>query len=437
MQENISITPAPIPPNTHTLVAPTTPHHLNEAVVTYSETGFNPRSLNIPIGTQVSFLNLSGIPLWVASDPHPAHSDNPIFDEKQSVASGETYQFTFDAIGTFSYHNHIHSLDRGFIRVFDPDNDVPNIDKTVKGLESKRDKLVSMLVPNEPDSIFVMIDAIQSDKDLLLNCHDIAHDLGHRAYDLFGFSEAMTFNNPNHVKHPLVQYICAGGYMHGILESLALYQPKFLNNPSIMCNDVPQSDKASCFHGIGHVFMLAYLRNASSSVVGCRQIPSRADMYRCFEGVRMEQFWGNTDHIGTSTLGWDERDPLAPCIASIADEKPTCFLYVTFGYLRSHKKDYPGAVRLCTENGLPNSDAAFCLKGLGITMMSKFKGQHLEGSEQYVKELPRDLRYAFYQGVLGYARLSGVSDVELTSTCGLLVHDSDICISALNGQSII
>ena len=145
----------------------------------------------------------------------------------------------------------------------------------------------------------------------------------------------------------------------------------------------------------------------------------------------MELFWGNTDHSGPQSLGWDLDKPLAPCIAASKDAKPTCFLYSSFGYLRTHAKDYYGAVNMCTQSNLDEGDKGFCLKGLGITMMSKFKGVHMEGSEVYVQELSQVEKKAFYEGVMGYARLSGLSQQALEKVCNLLKTDGAICLSAL------
>lgn len=310
-------------------------------------------------------------------------------------------------------------------------NNLPNIEKTPRGLRPTRDKLIALLKPNDPDSIFLVVDTIAEDPNLSLNCHEIAHDIGHRAYEMYGFSDAMTFDNPKHVKHALVQYICAGGYMHGILEEMSLHHPEFLQHPDTICDTVPTSDRASCFHGMGHVYMLAHARDAEASISGCRLVSHIYDRARCFEGVRMEQFWGIPNEMSTSTLGWDIEKPVAACVGLVNDEKPTCFLYSSFGYLKYHPKDYAGAVRLCTENNLDDSNTSFCLKGLGITMMSKFKGQHLEDSEVYVTQLSYDQKYAFYLGVLGYARLSGVSKSDLETTCSLFKVDSGVCLAAL------
>ena len=397
--------------------------------VIYTETGFVPSRLEVPLGAKVIFKNLTQTGLWVGSDPHPEHTDYTDFDALKESNKDQSYMFTFDQTGTFGYHNHKKSIHRGVVVVSDARLETRKLYKTPKGLEHIRDGLIALFDPQDPNTIFTIIDAIQSDQELSLNCHDIAHDLGHRAYELYGFSEAMTFNNPNHVNHPLVQYICAGGYMHGILEELSLHQPEFMQNPDLICDTLPTVERDSCFHGVGHVFMLANERNVEASLNDCRRVEYSTDMYRCFEGIRMEQFWGNTAHVGSDTLGWNVEEPLATCMEAQTDEKPTCFLYVSFGYLREHPKDYFGAVNLCTQSNLSESDSSFCLKGLGITMMSKFNGQHLEGSELYVTGLAPELKYAFYQGVLGYAQLSGVSETVLKQTCALFKVDSELCFS--------
>lgn len=307
-------------------------------------------------------------------------------------------------------------------------------DKTPIALRPTRDRMIAMLDPKNPNTIFDVVDALQADQNLALNCHEIAHDVGHKAYEYYGFSEAMTFNNPNHVKHALVQYICAGGYMHGILEQMSYQNPDFLKQPEVICDQVPPIDRDSCFHGIGHVYMMANDQDVPKAILGCRVVKNSTDMYRCFEGVRMEQFWGIGGLTATSSQSWDPQNPLQTCIDAKQDEKPTCFLYSTFGYLKVHPKDYHGAAKLCVEADISDLDTEFCLKGLGMTMMGKFKGQNLEGSEVYVDGFTPTQKYAFYQGVTGYAHLSGVTEMRLRESCSLLKNDTQYCVAALESH---
>ena len=406
-------------------------HSNAHAEILYTNAGFVPDSIEVSVGTRITFRNTTDTPMWPASDPHPTHTDYPEFDADRSYGRGETYTFVFQKAGTWGFHNHERSIDRGVVHVVDASAAELDIDKTKPDQRAERDRLLAMLDPHNVDSIFNVVDTIQASSTLSVNCHDIAHDLGHRAYELYGFSEAMTFNNPKHLNHTLVEYICAGGYMHGIVEEMFLRQPEFKSDLDVVCAGVDEKDRASCYHGIGHALMFIENRDVHAALSDCRHVKESGYTYRCFEGVWMEFFWGSTEHAGPNSLGWDMQTPLDPCIAAQKDEKPTCFLYAPFGYLRSHPKDYDGAVQLCTESELSQSDKDFCLKGLGITMMSKFKGQHLEKSAAYVADLPSEQRRFFYEGVLGYATLSGVQKSKLEKTCSLFTYDYALCLAVL------
>ncbi len=84
------------------------------AKVVYGETGFAPKELEIEKGTTVTFLNQTGKPMWVGSDPHPAHTDYPKFDQ---LGSSDEYVYTFTEIGRYSYHNHLAPRDTGVVVV--------------------------------------------------------------------------------------------------------------------------------------------------------------------------------------------------------------------------------------------------------------------------------------------------------------------------------
>lgn len=315
----------------------------------------------------------------------------------------------------------------------DKPREVPDISKTLPGQIKIRDKLLAMLSPTDPNSVFTVVDAIEANASLALNCHELAHDLGHKAYELYGFSGAMNFSDATRLGHASVQDICAGGYVHGILEEASLYQPDFAEHPGAMCQDVADANRASCFHGIGHALMFTYFRDTTASITGCRIDGNTDDKSRCFEGVWMEFFWGSTTYSGPDTLGWSTNDPLASCIDTQHDAKHSCFIYSAFGYLRMHPKDYTGAIHICTTSGLEDDDANYCLKGVGITMISHFKAKNLEQSESLVSDLNFGEKYAFYQGVMGYAKLSGISSNLLARACSAMKDDADICSAALSG----
>lgn len=107
-------------------VTPTTPPAItnesnNQPVATttvnYTDSGFSPAIITVKKGTMVTFVNQSSSAMWVASNPHPTHSLLPGFDELTSVVRGGKYQYTFNKVGTWKYHNHPNAGDMGTVVV--------------------------------------------------------------------------------------------------------------------------------------------------------------------------------------------------------------------------------------------------------------------------------------------------------------------------------
>ncbi len=119
----------PTPEETATAIAPTplspaqpTPSvqpvsAAKETPVTYTDNGFVPKSVTIKNGETVTWTNTTSHPMWVASDPHPTHTNYPGFDAKTRIAKGETYSFTFIKVGSWGYHNHLSAADTGTVIV--------------------------------------------------------------------------------------------------------------------------------------------------------------------------------------------------------------------------------------------------------------------------------------------------------------------------------
>ncbi len=88
-----------------------------ENIVTYTEDGFSPMILRVKKGDTVIFKNTSNNGLWVASNPHPAHTALVGLDANRTLINGETYMYTFTQIGSWGYHNHLSSQFQGTIVV--------------------------------------------------------------------------------------------------------------------------------------------------------------------------------------------------------------------------------------------------------------------------------------------------------------------------------
>ena len=87
------------------------------AIVTYTDEGFSPSTLEIKLGDSVMFVNESSGGMWVASGPHPTHTLLPSFDQKTTVQTGGTYTYTFTQAGEWPFHNHVKSSEFGKVIV--------------------------------------------------------------------------------------------------------------------------------------------------------------------------------------------------------------------------------------------------------------------------------------------------------------------------------
>lgn len=76
-------------------------------VVSIDDEGFSPATLTVAAGTTIVFTNNGQGLHWVASDPHPTHTNVPGLDSKKGLATGESFSFTFTKPGTYTMHDHL------------------------------------------------------------------------------------------------------------------------------------------------------------------------------------------------------------------------------------------------------------------------------------------------------------------------------------------
>lgn len=94
-------------------------------VITYTDTGFEPRVSRIPAGKTVRFTNSSTGPLWVAADSaaghlYPAAMDecgSSALDSCQALSPERYWQFTFTQKGTWAFHNSLNEVMVGTVIV--------------------------------------------------------------------------------------------------------------------------------------------------------------------------------------------------------------------------------------------------------------------------------------------------------------------------------
>lgn len=102
-----------------------------EIVVTYTDAGYSPSTINVKLGTTVTWVNDSSISMWTASAVHPSHTaysgtalqahcpdtTGTAFDACAGVAPGASWSFTFNKAGSWKYHNHLKASDFGTVVV--------------------------------------------------------------------------------------------------------------------------------------------------------------------------------------------------------------------------------------------------------------------------------------------------------------------------------
>ena len=83
--------------------------------IVFTDSGFSPSVLTVKAGTTVVFKNNSLKDFWPASAKHPTHDVYPIkggcigsiFDACKAIAPGGQWEFKFDVLGSWAYHDHL------------------------------------------------------------------------------------------------------------------------------------------------------------------------------------------------------------------------------------------------------------------------------------------------------------------------------------------
>ncbi|MDP2672117.1 MAG: cupredoxin domain-containing protein [Candidatus Daviesbacteria bacterium] len=83
----------------------------SQAQVTITDKSFEPATLQIEKGQQVTWVNQDQDLHQVASDPHPTHTNLSGFDSEEPLAKDDAFSFIFEKEGTFTYHDHLNPLE--------------------------------------------------------------------------------------------------------------------------------------------------------------------------------------------------------------------------------------------------------------------------------------------------------------------------------------
>lgn len=99
-----------------TEASPTTAQE--SVTIVYKDGTFSPPEVTVKAGTAVTFKNESSTEeVWPASNPHPIHTGLRGFDANKGLKLGEAFTFTFTKVGSFGFHDHLHTKATGKITV--------------------------------------------------------------------------------------------------------------------------------------------------------------------------------------------------------------------------------------------------------------------------------------------------------------------------------
>lgn len=295
--------------------------------------GFHPRTLTVPRGTTVTFTNESGKYFWPASDFHPTHALYPAFDAKEPIASGASYAFTFDAPGTYPFHDHLAAYFLGIIRVAAEDGTVPDDCASRGDIVCWQNELFSVLAKDGLDAAFDRLTTLyESDDDVASSCHTLTHNLGLASFQLY-------LADPDSIYTPKA-VACGSGFYHGFMEGM-LGASGSIEKASAICDAVGErlatdspDARYQCFHGIGHGALETAV--ASTGVFGsvdemigtaltlCESASDgEEERYRCASGAF--NALANFYIVGAYGLDAKKEDPFALCARQSETYKESCY----------------------------------------------------------------------------------------------------------------
>lgn len=239
-------------------------HQRTGNVITYTKLGFEPDQIILPQGSLVEFRNQSDVPVWPASNIHPAHTEYPGFDPLKTIAPGESWSFRFNQAGEWHYHNHIgsnYSPDTGSVIVYPPGSDPPDITEPsieyCAGLsETGRFycwiRLLSLTQRNKGtlETFSLLQQLYKQDPYFGNTCNDMTHRIGGQAYGI----------NRSHLTDIITPetLFCNAGFYHGLME-VFISSTKNIDKAAQFCDEVEKRlgystiiAPTACYHGIGH-----------------------------------------------------------------------------------------------------------------------------------------------------------------------------------------
>lgn len=322
--------------------------------VNLTEEGFSPSEITINKGDTIVFTTTRNKPFWPASNIHPTHGIYPQFDPKQPIEADKDWSFTFDKVGSWKYHDHLAPLYKGVIVVNEKRSQANDCSK-VTGSQKVAcfENLMDTTLKNQglSQTFETLATLYQTDPDFASNCHDFAHKLGYKAYELF--SQHKDFNLSSKSSY------CGYGFYHGFMESL-LQTTGDMNEARSFCEYADSklakttSDAGgACYHGIGHGavdgsdprFWGDAEKMVQPALTLCEKVsndenppPRYGKLFRCSSGA----FNGLEILVDASkyNLSPNKEDPFGSCRIQPNKYKEACYTQFVVSAMQVTKGDF-------------------------------------------------------------------------------------------------
>ncbi len=233
-----------------------------EVTISYSSSkGFVPDNVVVKVGTKVNFKNLSSKGVWPASDFYPSDTLYPDFNSQKEIQGGNSWSFTFNNLGSWSYHDDLNPINKGLIIVTDQDKYAAN-DISCNNLESLDyggrqicwyNQIKTEIKKSGVSGALKLLSVLYNQQPLFAQgCHDATHLIGDAAYREFRKGKKINFT--------VETTYCGYGFYHGFIEAM-LYTTGDYSEVTNFCETINSNLTGnveapnaiySCYHGIGH-----------------------------------------------------------------------------------------------------------------------------------------------------------------------------------------
>ena len=426
----------------------------DKVTITFGEDGFEPDTIHVSGGTEVTFMSTRNGQFWPASDLHPSHSIYPDFDPRRPLGEDESWSFVFTNQGQWRYHDHLSPLNRGLIKVIPAS---ATEDSLCGGHSSSEKKTCwNTLLSNAMDrgGLNAALDELKSlrlaDVDFASSCHLFTHDIGLKSY--LRYKDKPPISNK-------VGY-CNDGFWHGYMEGF-LREKGRAKEAAHFCTSIPRTfsgvyplAEKQCIHGIGHglaEYILGSREDLWSNMDAIAKMISeecdrvfvaRGDRFRCIAGAyEIISNWMMLQLEGYKGV-FSEDDPFKLCQIGVNEWAREACVWEFSKAIRVFTKGEPyrafSILRHAIESGM-ESYAELMVKSVATRIGANRPALRDKELVEYCRSLPRDLQGSCIVGVgmgLFYSGIPDNSMLRAARFCLSAALDSrerPACASALYG----